>query len=61
MSDFKKFKEKLPSKENFYSSLFSKIISGKKKHKDALNIRNKFEIKTMKPHLELYLKFNNLL
>ena len=29
MSDFEKFKEKLPSKEKFYSSLTDKKISGK--------------------------------
>ena len=52
MSDFEKFKEKLPSKEKFYSSLTGKKISGKE---------YKFEMKTMKDYHNLYLKGDVLL
>ena len=41
MSDFEKFKEQLPSKENFYSSLTVKKISDKE-HKHVFNAWNKF-------------------
>ena len=37
MSDFKKFKERLPSKEKFYSSLTGEDISDKE-YEHALNI-----------------------
>ena len=42
MSSFKKFKERLPSKEKFYSSMTNKEISDKE-HKHV-----RFEIETMK-------------
>ena len=60
MSDFEKFKEKLPSKEKFYSSLTGKKISGKE-YKHVLNVWNKFEMKTMKDYHNLYLKGDVLL
>ena len=47
MSDFKKFKEQLPSKEKFYSSLTGKRIS-KKEYDHFLKVWNKFEMKMMK-------------
>ena len=52
MSDFEEFKEKLPSKEKFYSSLTGKKIK--------LKIW-KFEMKTMKHYHDLYLKCDVLL
>ena len=55
MSSFENFKEKLPSKEKFYSSLTGKQISDKEYEHD-LKIWNKFEIKTMKDYHDLYLK-----
>ena len=45
MSDFKKFKEQLPSKEKFCSSLTGKKISNED-YEFVLNILNKFEMKT---------------
>ena len=47
MTDFKKFKEQLPSKEKFYSSLTGKRIS-KKEYDHFLKVWNKFEMKMMK-------------
>ena len=41
MTDFKKFKEQLPSKEKFYSSLTGKNISNKE-YNHALKVWNKF-------------------
>ena len=41
MSNFKKFKEQLPGKENFYSSLTGKTIGGKE-YKHAFYVWNKF-------------------
>ena len=41
------FKEELPSKEKFHSSLASKKINDKK-YEQVLKVRNKFEMKTMK-------------
>ena len=49
MTDFEKFKEQLPSKEKFYSSLTGKIISDKK-YEHVLKVWSKLEIKTMKYH-----------
>ena len=40
MGGFEKFKEKLPSKERFYSFLTSKNISDKE-YEHALNVENK--------------------
>ena len=49
ISDFEKFKEQLPSKEKFYSSLTGKKNSGKE-YKHVLDVWNKFEMKTMKDY-----------
>ena len=42
MSDFQKFKEQLPSKEKFYSSLTGKKIRNKE-YEHGLNVWNKFK------------------
>ena len=55
MTDFKKFKEQLPIKWKFYSSLIGKKISNKE-FDHALKVWNKFERKTMKDYYDLYLK-----
>ena len=55
MNDSEKFKEKLPDKEIFYSSLTNRKINGKEYEHD-LNVWNKFEMKTMKDYHDLYLK-----
>ena len=55
MSDFKKFKEELPSKEKFYSLLTGKKISDKE-YEHVLKVWNKFEMKTTKDYQDLYLK-----
>ena len=47
MSDFKKLKEELLSKEKFYNSLTYRKITGKK-YEHVLNVWEKFEIKTKK-------------
>ena len=60
MSDCKKFKEELPSKERFYISLTGRKISDKE-YEHGLNVWNQFEIKTMKYYHELYLKCDVLL
>ena len=59
MSDFEKFKEKLPSKEKFYSSLTDRKIT-EKEYEHVLNVWTKFEMKTVKDYQNLYLKCNNL-
>ena len=60
MSDFEKFKEVLPSKEKFYSSLTDKKMSDKY-YWHVLHVWNKFEMKTMKDYHNLYLKCDVLL
>ena len=60
MSNFEKFKEKLTSKEKFYSSLTSKKISSKE-YEHVLKVWNKFGMKTIKDHHGLYLKCDVLL
>ena len=60
MSDFEKFKEELPSKEKFYSSLADRKISDKK-YEHVLNVWQKSEMKTMKDYHDLYLKCDVLL
>ena len=60
MSHFEKFKEKIPSKEKFYSSLTGKTISDKE-YDHVLKVWNKFEMKTMKAYHNLYLKCDVLL
>ena len=44
MSDFEKFKVKLPSKERFYRSLTDRNIIDKE-YENGLNVWNKFEMK----------------
>ena len=60
MSDFEKFKEELPRKETFYSSLINRKINDEK-YEHVLNVYNKFKIKTMKDYHDLYLKCDVLL
>ena len=60
MSDFEKFKEELPCKEKFYSSLTDREITGKE-YEHVLNVWNKFEMKTMKDYHGLSLKCDVLL
>ena len=55
MSDFEKFKEKLPRKEKSYSSLTGKKISDKE-YDHALKNCDKFEMQTMKDYHDLHLK-----
>ena len=43
MSDFEKFKEQLPGKERFYSSLTNRKITGKE-YEHVFNVWNKFEM-----------------
>ena len=59
MNDFEKFKEKLPSKEKFYSSLADRKIT-EKEYEHVLNVWTKFEMETVKDYQNLYLKCNNL-
>ena len=44
MSDFEKFKEELPSKEKFYSSLTGKKVSWKE-YDHVLKVQNNFGMK----------------
>ena len=60
MRNFENFKEQLPSKENFYSSLTVKKISGKE-YEHVLKVWNKFEMKKMKDYHDLYLECDVLL
>ena len=60
MSDFEKFKEELPDKENFYSSLTNRKITDEE-YEHVLNVWKKFEMKTMKDYHDLYLKCDVLL
>ena len=55
MCNFKKIKEKVPGKNEFYSSLSGSRISDKE-HEHVLKVWDKFEIKTMKDYHEFYLK-----
>ena len=55
MKEFENFKEQLPSKEKFYSSLANKKITDKE-YGHVLNVWSKFERKTIKDHHHLYLK-----
>ena len=55
MTDFEIFKEQLPSKEKFYSSLTGGIVSDKE-YEHVLKVWNKFEMKTMKYYDDLHLK-----
>ena len=60
MTDFGKFKEKLPGKEKFYSSLTGKKNTGKE-YDHVLKVWSKFEMKTMKDCHDLYFKMWPLL
>ena len=60
MSDFEKFKDKLPSKQNFYILSTSKKISDKN-YEHVLEVWNIFQMKTMKDYHDLYLKCDVLL
>ena len=53
MSDFEKYKEELPTKEKFYSSLNDRKITDKE-YEHVLNVWNKFEIKTTKDYHDVY-------
>ena len=55
MSDFEKFKEELPNKEEFYGPLTNRKISGKE-YEHVLNVWKKFEMKTRENYHNLYLK-----
>ena len=55
-----KFKEELPSKEKFYSSLTDRKINDRE-YEHVLNVWNKFEMKTMKDYQDLHLKCDVLL
>ena len=55
MTDFKKFKNKLPSKEKLYSLFTSK------KYDHVFTVWNKFEMRTMKHYHNMYLKCDVLL
>ena len=60
MADSDKFKEQLPRKEKFYSSLTGKKISDKE-YEHVHKVLNKFDMKTVKDYHNLYLKCNVLL
>ena len=55
MTASEKFKEELPSKEKFYSSLTYRKITGEE-YEHILNVWYKFEMKTIKNYQDLYLK-----
>ena len=55
MSDFEKFKEQLPTKQNFYSLLTGKKNSDKE-YNQFLKAWNKFEMKTKKDYHNLHSK-----
>ena len=55
-----KFKEQLPGKEKFCSSLTGKKVSDKE-YEHVRKVWNKFEMKTMKDYHDLYLKCDVLL
>ena len=57
MSDFEKFKEELPNKEEFYGPLTNRKISGKE-YEHVLNVWKKFEMKTRENYHDLYLKYH---
>ena len=60
MSDFEKFKEQLPSREKFCSSLTGKNISDKE-YQHALKVWNNFATKMMKDYYNFHLKYDALL
>ena len=60
MSNFEKFKEELPNKEKFYSSLRGEKINSKE-FEYVLKVWKKFGMKTMKDYHDLCLKRDVLL
>ena len=52
MSNFENFKEELPSKERFYSSLTGRKITDRE-YEHVLNVWKKIEMKTMKDYHDL--------
>ena len=60
MTDFENFKEKLPSKEKFHSSLTGQKNTDKE-YDHVLNVWNKFEMEAMKDYHALYLNCDVLL
>ena len=60
MSYFEKFKEKLPSKETFYSLLQIKKISHKE-YDHVLKVWKKFGMRKIKDYYDLYLKCDILM
>ena len=60
MSNFEKFLEELPSKENFYSSLTDRKNSDKE-YEQVFNIWTIFEMKKIKDYHDLFLKCDVLL
>ena len=60
IGDLKKFKEELPNKNTFYSSLTDSKISDEE-YEVVLNVWYKFQMKTMKDCRDLYLKCDILL
>ena len=60
MDSFKKFNEKLPSKEDFYSILNDEHISDEE-YQHAQNVWDTFMLKTMGEYHDLYLKSDILL
>ena len=60
MDSFKKFKQQLPSKEDFYSILNDKHISDED-YKHAQNVWNTFNLKNMGEYHDLYLACDILL
>ena len=60
MDRFRKFRERLPTKENIYSLLTGKTISDRE-YEHVINIWNTFEMKTMKYYNNLHLKYAGLL
>ena len=57
---FEKFKEGLPSKDKFCSTLANRDVSNKN-YKHVLNVWKAFKMNTMKDHHDLYLKVDILL
>ena len=55
VSDFEKFKEELPGKEKFYSSLTDRKISDNE-YEHVFNVWKIFKMKKMKDYHDLYLK-----
>ena len=60
MSDFENFKEELPSKERFYSSLTNTKIN-ENEYEHVVNVCKRLEMKIMKYDHDLYLKYDVLL